>query len=65
MENNNTWRLMLKIVGAALALAGVVCLVIAYWDKLMSCGCAVKNALAGKTKYSEFSDYEDELLYED
>ena len=65
MKKTSTWRFVLKIVGASLAFAGAVCLVVAYWDKLMSCGCAVKNAVAGKSKYSEFSDYEDELLYED
>ena len=65
MKKTSTWRFVLKIVGASLALAGAICLVIGYWDKLMAGCCAVKNAVAGKGKYSEFSDYEDELLYED
>lgn len=30
-----TARFVLKIVGASLAFAGTVCLVIGYWDKLM------------------------------
>ena len=65
MKKTSTWRFVLMIVGASLAFAGAVCLVVACWDKLMNCGCAVKNAVTGKSKYSEFSDYEDELLYED
>ena len=60
-----TARFILKIVALSLGAAAMVCAVIAYWDKLMSCGCAVKDAVTGKCKYSEFSDYEDELLYED
>ncbi len=28
-------RFVLKIVGASLAFAGAVCLIIGYWDKLM------------------------------
>lgn len=30
-----TARFVLKIVGASLAFAGAVCLVIGYWDKIM------------------------------
>lgn len=58
----STWRLVLKIVGATLAVAGLVCLLIGYWDKLMA-GC---SAVADKCrcKCSEFDDYDDELLYE-
>jgi len=58
-----TWRLVLKIVGASLAFAGAVCLVVAYWDKLMACGSAVKTAVTSKCgcKCSEFADYEEEM----
>lgn len=65
MKKTSTWRFVLKIVGASLAFAGGVCLVVACWDKLVGGCCAVKTALRGRGKYSEFSDYEDELLYED
>lgn len=61
-----TWRFVLKIVGASLALAGMICLVVGYWDKMMA-GCETcRKALAGKCKCrcSEFDDYDDDLLYE-
>lgn len=62
----STWRFVLKIVGASLALAGAICLLIGYWDKLMAGGAAVKKAVAGKCRCqcSEFADYDDEQLYE-
>lgn len=31
-----TARFVLKIVGAALAFAGVVCLIIGFWDKIIA-----------------------------
>ena len=67
MKKTGTWRFVLKIVGASLAFAGAVCLVIGYWDKLMAGGRAVKTAVASKCKcgYSEFNDYDDEILYEE
>ena len=62
----STWRFIVKNVGASLALAGLVCLVVGYWDKLMAGGAALKENLAGKCKCrcSEFDDYDDDLLYE-
>lgn len=60
----STWRLVLKIVGASLALAGVICLLVSYWDRLLEGGAALQKAVAGKCKCSEFDDYDDELLYE-
>ena len=62
----STWRFIVKVVGASLALAGLVCLVVGYWDKLMAGGAALKKNLAGKCKCrcSEFDDYDDDLLYE-
>ena len=58
----STWRFVLKIVGAALAVAGFVCLLIAYWDKLA----AFFGSIGEKCKCCrcEHNDYEDELLYE-
>ena len=51
-----------------LAFAGMVCLLIAYWDKLAAGACSVKQSVAAKCKRrgkcSEFDDYDDELLYE-
>ena len=61
-----TWRCVLKIVGLALALAGLICLLAGYWDKLMAGGCACKEALSKKCRggCAEFDDYDDDLLYE-
>ena len=66
MKKGSTWRFVLKIVGASLALAGVICLVIGYWDKLMAGGAAVGKAVASKRgcRCSEFDDYDDAQLYE-
>ena len=60
-----TWRCVLKIVGLALALAGLICLLAGYWDKLLAGGCACK-ALSKKCRggCAEFDDYDDDLLYE-
>ena len=38
-----TWRCVLKIVGLALALAGLICLLAGYWDKLLAGGCACRR----------------------
>lgn len=62
----STWRFVMKIVGASLAVAGIVCLVIAYWDKLTACCSTIGEKCKSKCKCmpSEYDDYEDELLYE-
>ena len=58
-----TWRLVLKIVGASLAFAGVVCLVVGYWDKIVAGAAAAKTAVAGRcSKCSEFAEYEEEIM---
>ena len=61
-----TWRCVLKIVGLALALAGLICLLAGYWDKLLAGGCACMEALSKKCRggCAEFDDYDDDLLYE-
>jgi len=61
-----TWRCVLKIVGLALALAGLICLLAGYWDKLLAGGCACREALSKKCwgGCAEFDDYDDDLLYE-
>ena len=40
----STWRFVLKIIGLSLALAGAVCLVIGFWDKLAEDAVAAKEA---------------------
>ena len=60
MKKQSTWRFVLKIVGVSLAAAGLICLVIGYWDKLA----AFFGSIGAKCKggCSEFDDYEDELI---
>jgi len=61
----STWRFVIKIVGLSLAMAGVICLVVGFWDKLAEDAVAAKDALLGKrSKYPEFHDYDDDLFYE-
>lgn len=59
----STWRFVLKIIGLSLALAGAVCLVIGFWDKLAEDAVAAKEALCRKRRcFPEFDDYDDDLL---
>lgn len=61
----STWRFVLKIVGLSLALAGLICVVIGFWDKLAEEAVAAKNAVCGKCRpCPEFDDYDDDLLSE-
>ncbi len=48
-------RFVLKIVGASLTLAGFVCLLIGYWDKLT----APRTCCLRKKRPSEYDDYAD------
>lgn len=64
MKKQSIWRFVLKIVGISLAAAGVICLVIGYWDKLMNCFSAIGGKCKDACACSEFDDYNDELLYE-
>ena len=60
---NKTASMVLKIIGASLAFAAVVCLLIGGWQDL-SVGCSgMKKRLARKFG-SEYDDYADEELYE-
>lgn len=62
----STWRFVLKIVGLSLAVAGLICVIIGFWDKLAEDVTAVAGSLRGRHgKYPEFSDYDDDLFYED
>lgn len=53
-------RLILKIVAAALAVAAVVCCVIAFWDKIEAGICCVKEKLFGRSEYDDYMDWDDE-----
>lgn len=56
-----TWRLVLEIVGMSLALAGLLCVLIGYWDRLVEGAAALKDACCGR-RCSEFDDYDDDFL---
>ena len=60
---NKTARLVMKIVGASLAFAAVVCLLIGGWHDL-SVGYSGMKKRVGKKFSSEFDDYADDELYE-
>lgn len=60
---SKTARMVMKIVGASLALAAVVCLLIGGWHDLSVGCCGVKKQLRQKFN-PEFDDYADEELYE-
>lgn len=60
---NKTARMVMKIIGASLAFAAVVCLLIGGWHDL-SVGCSgMKKRVASKFG-SEFDDYADDELYQ-
>ena len=56
-------RFVLKIIGFSLALAAVVCCVVAYWDKITSAVSGLKDKVGDKGACcchpSEFDDYAD------
>ena len=64
MKSSSTWRFVLKIVGLSLAAAGLICLLVGFWDKLAEDAAAVKGKLSGKGCCSESDDFDDDLLCE-
>ena len=46
----HTWHFVLKIIGLSLALAGLICLVVGYWDALSTSATELKNSMAGKCR---------------
>jgi len=59
---SKTARMVMKIVGASLALAAFVCLLIGGWHDLNVGCCGLKKRL-NKKFGSEYDDYDDEQLY--
>ena len=59
---NKTVRMMLKIIGASLAFAAVICLLIGGWNDLAVAGRGLKARLCKRG--SEYDDYNDAELYE-
>lgn len=60
---SKTARMVLKIVGASLAFAAFVCLLIGGWHDLSVGFCGAKKRLHQKIS-PEYNDYADEKLYE-
>ncbi|WP_295763038.1 hypothetical protein [uncultured Oscillibacter sp.] len=60
---SKTASMVMKIIGASLAFAAFVCLLIGGWHDLSVGCCGVKNRLR-KRFSSEYDDYADEELYE-
>lgn len=60
---NKTASMVLKIIGASLAFAAVICLLIGGWQDLSVGYSGMKKRLARKFG-SEYDDYADEELYE-
>ncbi len=59
---SKTAQLVMKIIGASLALAAVICLLIGGWHDLSVGCCGMKKRLSKKFS-SEYDDYDDEQLY--
>ena len=61
---NKTARMVMKIIGASLAFAAVVCLIIGGWHDLGVGLCGLKSRMSRKAKTgTEYDDYADEELY--
>lgn len=60
---SKTARMVMKIIGASLALAAFVCLLIGGWHDLTVAGSGMKKCLSRKFG-SEYDDYDDEGLYD-
>jgi len=59
---SKTAQMVMKIIGAGLALAALICLLIGGWHDLSVGYCGMKKQLTKKFG-SEFDDYNDEELY--
>ncbi len=60
---SKTARMVMKIIGASLALAAFICLLIGGWHDL-SVGCAGMKKRMCQKHGSEYDDYADEELYD-
>lgn len=64
MRKQSVWRFVVQIVGASLALAGLICILIAHWDKLTAGLRRFFVKCMDICSCPELDDYADELLYE-
>ena len=55
--------MVMKIIGASLAFAAVVCLMIGGWHDISVCCSGLKSRM-GRKCGSEYEDYADEELYD-
>ena len=60
---NRTASLVMKIIGASLAFAAVVCLIIGGWSEIRTGVSGMKNRVSQKLSPAEAADYADEELY--
>ena len=60
---SKTARMVMKIIGASLAFAAFVCLLIGGWHDLSVAGSGIKKNLCRKFS-SEYDDYDDDGMYE-
>ena len=60
---SKTASMVMKIIGASLAFAAVVCLIIGGWHDISVGCCGMKKRLKQRFS-SEYDDYADEELYE-
>ena len=58
---SKTARMVMKIIGASLAFAAFVCLLIGGWHDLSVGCCGMKKRLS---QSSEYDDYDDDGMYE-
>ena len=63
MKARGNWRFILEIVGAILAVAGLICMLIAFWDKLSEGYAALTEKFKSKRRVGR-SDFADEMMYE-
>ena len=59
-----TASMVMKIIGASLAFAAVVCLIIGGWHDISVGVSGLKSRFAKKDDAGEYEDYADEELYE-
>lgn len=59
---SKTARMVMKIIGASLALAAFICLLIGGWHDLAVAGSGMKKRMRQRFG-SEYDDYADEELY--
>ena len=60
---SSTARMVMKIIGASLALAAFVCLLIGGWHDL-EVGCSGMRKRWDQRFHSEYDDYDDDEIYQ-